>query len=145
MIVTGPAVGHWVASRIGGFFDPVCMVAIGWQRDDGVLTAGVAYRDWNGASLEAEVVVEGSLVPAFVRAAFWYPFVQLGARKIRTTTAANRDASIRQLVRMGFTQEARLRDAAPEGDLLIFVLDAANCRFLGDRRHGHESQASAAA
>lgn len=144
MIVTGPAVGHWVASRIGGFFDPVCMVAIGWQRDDGVLTAGVAYRDWNGASIEAQIAADQPLVPGFVLAIFDYPFCQLGARKIVVTTSSAHVRSINLLRRFRFQEEARLRNAAPDGDMLICTLEAAACRFIGDR-YGKKSITPAAA
>ena len=135
MIVTGPAVGHWVANRIGGFFDPVCMVAIGWE-SDGTLTAGVAYRDWNGVSIEAQIAADKPLVPGFVRAIFDYPFRRLAARKIVVTTSSTHTKSINLLRRFGFSEEARLRDAVPGGDMLICTLDAAACRFLGDRHNG---------
>lgn len=130
MIVSGPAVGEWVARRIGGFFDPVCMVAIGWERD-GALTAGVSYRDWNGVSIEAQIAADAPLVRGFVRAVFDYPFRKLGARKIIVTASSANVKSIALMRRMGFRQVANIPDATPGGDLVISALDAADCRFLG--------------
>lgn len=130
MIVAGPEVGHWVTSRIGGFFDPVCMSAIGWQ-SDGRLTAGAAYRDWNGVSIEGQIAADKPLTRGFLFAIFDYPFRQLGARKIIATTSADHIRSIRLLQRLGFLEEACLRDAAPGGDLIICTMRQEDCRFLG--------------
>ena len=137
MIVAGPHVGHWVTSRIGGFFDPVCMSAIGWQ-SDGRLTAGAAYRDWNGVSIEGQIAADKPLTRGFLFAIFDYPFRQLGARKIIATTSADHIRSIRLLQRLGFHEEACLRDAAPGGDLIICTMRREDCRFLGGH-HGQES------
>ena len=141
MIVQGPAVGHWVANRIGNFFDPVCMVAIGWE-SDGVLTAGVAYRDWNGVSIEAQIAVEKPLVPGFVRAIFHYPFKQIGARKIVASVSQGNQASLKLVGKLGFVEEARLKNACVDGDLILLVLNAADCRFIGDR-HGFQKRLTA--
>jgi L-amino acid N-acyltransferase YncA len=130
MIVAGSEVGHWVTSRIGGFFDPVCMSAIGWQ-SDGRLTAGAAYRDWNGVSIEGQIAADKPLTRGFLFAIFDYPFRQLGARKIIATTSADHIRSIRLLRRLGFLEEACLRDAAPGGDLIICTMRQEDCRFLG--------------
>lgn len=144
MIVAGPDVGHWVMGRIGGFFDPVCMSAIGWS-SNGVLTAGASYRDWNGISVEGQIAADKPLTRSFILAIFDYPFRQLGARKIIATTTADHIRSIRILHRLGFTEEARLRDASLGGDLLIYSLRREECRFVGGVVHGQESIGTACA
>lgn len=137
MIVAGPHVGHWVMGRIGGFFDPVCMSAIGWE-SAGRLVAGASFRDWNGVSIEGQIAADRPLTRGFLFAIFDYPFRQLGARKIVATTSADHIRSIRLLRRLGFVEEACLRDAAPGGDLIIYTMRREACRFLGDH-HGQES------
>lgn len=137
MIVAGPDVGHWVMGRIGGFFDPVCMSAIGWETE-GKLTAGASYRDWNGVSIEGQIAADKPLTRGFILAIFDYPFRQLGARKIIATTSADHIRSNRLLQRLGFVEEARLRDAAPGGDLLIYSMRRQDCRLVGGV-HGQES------
>jgi len=137
MIVAGPHVGHWVMGRIGGFFDPVCMSAIGWE-NAGRLVAGASFRDWNGVSIEGQIAADRPLTRGFLFAIFDYPFRQLGARKIVATTSADHIRSIRLLRRLGFVEEACLRDAAPGGDLIIYTMRREACRFLGDH-HGQES------
>jgi hypothetical protein len=32
---------------------------------------------------------------------------------------------------MGFVEEARVKDAAPDGDIIFLTLAQENCRFLG--------------
>jgi len=73
MIVAGPHVGHWVMGRIGGFFDPVCMSAIGWE-SAGKLVAGASFRDWNGVSIEGQIAADRPLTRGFLFAIFDYPF-----------------------------------------------------------------------
>ena len=123
--------------RIGGFFDPVCMSAIGWE-SAGRLGAGASFRDWNGVSIEGQIAADRPLTRGFLFAIFDYPFRQLGARKIVATTSADHIRSIRLLRRLGFVEEACLRDAAPGGDLIIYTMRREACRFLGDH-HGQES------
>jgi L-amino acid N-acyltransferase YncA len=106
------------------------MSAIGWQ-SDGRLTAGAAYRDWNGVSIEGQIAADKPLTRGFLFAIFDYPFRQLGARKIIATTSADHIRSIRLLRRLGFLEEACLRDAAPGGDLIICTMRQEDCRFLG--------------
>lgn len=123
--------------RIGGFFDPVCMSAIGWESAS-KLVAGASFRDWNGVSIEGQIAADRPLTRGFLFAIFDYPFRQLGARKIVATTSADHIRSIRLLRRLGFVEEACLRDAAPGGDLIIYTMRREACRFLGDH-HGQES------
>jgi RimJ/RimL family protein N-acetyltransferase len=85
------------------------------------------------------------LTRSFILAIFDYPFRQLGARKIIATTTADHIRSIRILHRLGFTEEARLRDASPGGDLLIYSLRREECRFVGGVVHGQESIGTACA
>jgi len=131
MIVTGLRPGNWTAERIGGFFDPACMAAIGWADSRDVLTAGATYRDWNGVAVEAQIAADRPLVLSFVRAIFDYPFQQLGASKIYVTVQAANAKSLDLAHRMGFAEEARLKDASPGGDLIILTLRREDCRFLG--------------
>lgn len=144
MIVVGLEPGNWVAERIGGFFDPACMAAIGWRSADGRLIAGATYRDWNGVALEAQIAADRPLIRSFLRAIFDYPFVQLGARKIYVTVQQDNAESLNLARRMGFAEEARLKDASPGGDLIICTLRREDCRYLGGQ-YGQASVSPASA
>jgi hypothetical protein len=135
-------VGPWVAQQIGGSYQPGS-VAIGLSRDGVGLTAGVLYEQWNGRSIIAHIAVCGRMTPAFLAAIFDYPFNVCGARKVICPIAASNKRSIALATNMGFSQEACITDAAPDGDMLVFTLSKSNCRFL-EERYGKKCTRTAA-
>jgi hypothetical protein len=34
---------------------------------------------------------------------------------------------------MGFSEEARIKDCHPDGDIILYTLKREDCRFLGER------------
>lgn len=67
---------------------------------------------------------------AFARAAFAYPFVQLGLERI-TCDVSSADRNARSLARMlGFQPEGRKRRLEPAHDRLIYGLLRTECRWL---------------
>ena len=130
-LVTGADAGNWVAEQINGSYQDGT-TAIGLKAH-GVFSAGVLYEQWNGRSIVAHIAVSNRMTPAFLAAIFHYPFIVCGAHKVLCPIPSDNARSISLATRMGFDLEARLRDAAPTGDILIFTLTKANCRFLKDR------------
>ncbi len=130
-IISGPSVGEWVAVRIGGTYIPGS-TAIGLEKD-GEIIAGVTYESWNGKSIMAHMAVSGRLTPAFVAAIFDYAYKVCGVEKVILPVGSTNEKSIRLVENMGFSEEARIRDACPEGDILIYTLSKSACRFLGER------------
>lgn len=139
-ISTGPDAGEWVARQINGSYQPGS-VAIGLSRFN-VFRAGVLYEQWNGRSIVAHIAVADRMTPAFLAAIFHYPFVHCGAHKVICPIPADNARSVRLATNMGFIQEARIADAAPTGDILIYTLTKANCRFL-ENKYGKECARSA--
>lgn len=116
--------GTWVAGR---------GTAIGWAKD-GEIVAGVLYEDWNGANVICHIRAEGRLgSPYFLSVIFDYPFNQLGVKRITVPISSNNAPCIRMVKNMGFRLEATLKEAAPDGDLLIFRLFRDECRFTKGR------------
>jgi hypothetical protein len=35
--------------------------------------------------------------------------------------------------KLGFAEEARITDAAPDGDIILYTLKKADCRYVGER------------
>lgn len=131
-ITTDPQwVGPWIASQINGSFSTGSVV-IGLAKDDG-LVAGVLYEQWNGRSIVAHIAVTGRMTPAFVAAIFDYPFRVCGVQKIICPIPSDNARSIRLATNMGFAEEARITDAAPSGDILLYTITKSNCRFLEER------------
>jgi RimJ/RimL family protein N-acetyltransferase len=141
-IATGPDAGMWTALQVGTFFVPGTEEAIGLKRR-GEFVAGVIYEDWNGKSIVAHIAVAGRMTPTFLWAIFDYPFNVCGAHKVICPIPADNVRSIALATNMGFRQEARLADAAPSGDILLFTLIKSNCRFLKER-HGKKETRTAA-
>jgi RimJ/RimL family protein N-acetyltransferase len=131
-IVAGHDVGRWVYARIGGIYHPEASASIGLERD-GEIVAGVVYYNWNGASAMASIAASAPLSREFLGAIFRYPFDVGGLAQIVVTITGNNLRSLRLADRMGFTEQARLPDAHPAGDLVFMVLRRENCRFLGAR------------
>jgi RimJ/RimL family protein N-acetyltransferase len=41
--------------------------------------------------------------------------------------------SIKLIENMGFTEEGRIKDSQPNGDIILYTMIKGDCRFLGDR------------
>jgi RimJ/RimL family protein N-acetyltransferase len=62
--------------------------------------------------------------------AFYYPFVECGCKRV-TGLVEEGNAAAREFdERLGFHLEAKLKDAAPEGDLLVYAMFRDECRWL---------------
>jgi RimJ/RimL family protein N-acetyltransferase len=129
-------VGSWVCERTGGQYSPVDSAAIGLERD-GALIAGVLYDHFNGASVAMHVAAAGPhwLDRAYLAACFAYPFLQLGVKKVLGLVDSTNAAARRFDEHLGFVIEATIRDAAPHGDLLIYSMTPAQCRYIKGLAH----------
>lgn len=132
IVFDSPLVGQWVCERTGGTYSPVDSAAIGLARDD-TLIAGVLYDHYNQASVAMHVAadVRQWLNRAYLQACFRYPFLQLGVRKVLGLVDATNKQARRFDEHLGFSLEAVIADAAPGGDLLIYSMTRAQCKYLG--------------
>lgn len=130
-IVTGEdrRVGEWVCARTNGSYTEG--VAIGLERD-GVLIAGVLYDHYNGASIAMHVAAEGKqwLNRDYLWFCFWYPFEQLKVNKVIGPVPSTNEAALRFDKHLGFIEEARIKDGAPGGDLILLTMTRQQCRYL---------------
>jgi hypothetical protein len=131
------AVAGWVAERVGcrGFPYPQ---AIG-QLEDGKLIAGVVWDSWNGASMQIHVASETGadwLDRVFLRESFRYPFEMCRAAKLIALVNSYNERSIQLVTKLGFVREATLREAHPDGDLLVYTMTKSQCRWLERRNDG---------
>lgn len=131
-IISGPAVGRWVAKRIRGGFCEDRARAIGLEKD-GELTAGVIYENWNHQSIWCHIAIEGRMTSSYLAAIFDYPFNIACVEKIIVPVGSDNEKSTRLVLNMGFSEEARIKDGRPEGDIVLFTMKRADCRFLGEK------------
>ena len=131
-IVSGPIVGHWVAKQMDGSFSEATSTAIGLQKETGEIIAGVIYENWNKRSVVAHMAVTGRLTRSFLGAIFRYAFEKCGVNKVILPVSSGNEKSNDFVRHLGFTEECRISDAVPGGDVILYTLKKRDCRFLGD-------------
>jgi len=135
VLVVGPEVVQWVATRTNEFGNFGAAVGIGWARN-GELVAGVVFNEWNGANINGHIAATGR--HAFTRDFLWamghYPFVQLGVKRVTGLVAEGNLAARRFNEHLGYQLETRLAGAHPTGDLLIYVMWPENYKWL-EKKH----------
>ena len=126
-------VGPWVCSRAGGFYIPGSSYAIGLE-ENGELIAGVLYDHYYvGASIQMHIAAEPGkrwITRENLKLAFGYPFDYLKVQKILGVVQEDNLAARNFDEHLGFTVEARIKDACAGGDLLVYSMTRPQCRFL---------------
>jgi len=125
-------VGPWIAQQCAMIWRPEGTEAIGLV-SDGKIVAGVWYEDWNPCSIITHIAIAGRITRRFLRVIFDYPFNQLGVQKIIAPVLAANAKSIQLVEKLGFREETRIKDMHPTGDMIFFVIDKQNCKYLEDR------------
>ena len=98
------------------------------------MIACVWYEGWNGVNMNIHVAAKPGkrwMTREFLHATFHYPFDLCGAKRLTGLVASNNFAAQRFDEHIGFKLEARLKDAAPGGDLLVYAMFRDECRWLG--------------
>lgn len=126
-------VGQWVANRVNGVFTPENSSCIGLLDKDGNLVAGVWYESYTKTSIIAHIAIEGRMSKEFLSVIFNYPFVQLGVNKIIGIVNSSNEDALRLDNKLGFVEEARIKDVYPDGDMVLLTMTKDKCRFLGER------------
>lgn len=125
-------VGQFIAQRVGYTWYPGMGTTIGVERN-GELIAGFLYTQCTGTSCEFHIAaLPGSrwCTRSILRVLFWYPFTQLGLKVLIGITPTTRTQVIHWGLRLGFTCNAIIPDAAPGGDLAIFTLRREDCHWV---------------
>lgn len=107
--------------------------AIGLERR-GELIAGVLYDGFTGPNIWMHVAAKSGARWAtreFLRAAFSYPFLQLGCDRVSGAVDASNSQARRFDEHLGFEEEARLKGAAADGgDVILYVMWKKDCRYV---------------
>lgn len=105
----------------------------------GQLLAATWYEGFNGANINMHVAaIPGGrwMTREFLRAVFIYPFETCKVKRVTGLVAESNTAARRFDEHIGFTLETRLKDATPDGDLLVYRMFKDECRWLRMRPHG---------
>ena len=106
--------------------------AIGLKRKDEFI-AGVIYENWNHQSIWCHFAIQGQLTPAYLAAIFDYPYNICQVEKIICPVGSDNEQSIKVVKKMGFTEEGRIKEGRPHGDIVFYTLRRNDCRFLNTR------------
>lgn len=127
-------IGPWVAERVGmKRYIPGSASAIGRVKD-GKIVAGVLYEDYNGANVSCHIAGEGKnwLSRKFISIIFDYPFNQLKVKRITGIVQSTNIKAQHLDEHLGFEREFVMKDAHPDGDLIVYKMTADKCRWLKD-------------
>jgi RimJ/RimL family protein N-acetyltransferase len=125
--------GDWAKARIphveswGEWYE-----AIGWERD-GELVAVVVWNLYSGADIAIHIAaVPGRhwMTRTFLRAAFRYPFLQLGCRRVSGFVPSKNAEALRFDRHLGFRDEGLMRHALPDDDVVVLGMLKEECRWL---------------
>ena len=126
-------VGNWVARRVNGIFTPRNSSCIGLLNKNGEIEAGVWYEGYTKTSIMTHIAIDGKMTKQFLSIIFDYPFVQLGVNKLIGPTNSNNLIALKFIEKLGFVEEARIKDAFPDGDMVLLTLTKDRCKFLGEK------------
>lgn len=143
-IVSGPIIGDWVMSQMDGAYFADRSNAIGLLRDNEI-ACGVVYENWNGRSVVCHIACQGRMTPEWLAAIFDYPYNVCNVDKIIAPVASTNAKALKLVRNMGFAEEARIKDASPDGDLVLMTMARESCRFLGNRYGQKITQTTASA
>jgi RimJ/RimL family protein N-acetyltransferase len=129
--VKDDAVGKWVHERTAGQWVPALASTIGVYKDERIV-AGVVFSQWTGPNIFVAVAVDDprAVTRRFLYLCCWYPFEQLKCRRVTALVDEDNSRSISSVEHLGFTREATLVDAAPNGDVIVFRMLKRDCRWL---------------
>jgi hypothetical protein len=101
-------------------------------RDD-IPVAATLYDSYNGANIFAHLAIQpgGRLTREFIKAIFYYPFVQLGCLRITGLVDVSNQKARLLNKHLGFQPEAVLKRAAEGGqDMMVYVMFREDCRYV---------------
>lgn len=133
LIFNVPAVNDWVSSKIYGRdrFPPDAP-SIGLL-ENGRIVGGVVYTMYTGNGIMMNVAggYKGWINRAFIRAAFAYPFKQLGCTRVSGLVRVDNFAAQKFDERLGFKREGVIRRGDDDGtDLIMYGMLREECKWI---------------
>jgi RimJ/RimL family protein N-acetyltransferase len=131
-ITSDHSAGFWTAKKVDGGYFQERSRCLGLKKN-GEFVAGVIYENWHGKSITCHIAVTGKMTPAYLSAIFDYPFNVCNVGKIIVPVSSANITSIKFVEKMGFQEEARIKDAMADGDMVIFTMPKERCKYLENR------------
>jgi hypothetical protein len=123
----------WLCKRVGYVPTPH-MTCIGLT-DRAIIRAVVGYDHFTGKACQMHVAGIGTnwMTRDLLFAAFDYPFRELGLNAVLGFVDGSNKDAINLNLRLGFKEVHRVVDGHPDGDLIIFEMKKADCKWLSLR------------
>lgn len=118
----------WVSEKNGSTWNADYVNAIGLERE-GRFIAGTVYDNYLGQSICMHTAIE-RMNRDFLWYCFYYPFIELGVKKVLGLVDSFNIPAIKLDRHLGFELEATIQQASTKGDLLIFSMAIDQCRWL---------------
>jgi hypothetical protein len=102
------------------------------------ILASVWFDSFNGANVNIHVAALPGrrwLNREFLWYGFHCPFNEWGVKRVTGLVASSNYDARRFDEHLGFKLEATLKDAAPDGDMLVYVMFKKDCRWLNVRNN----------
>lgn len=124
--------GFKIAAAIPRPYNPAVDVVISKVTHLGNVQGGVIYDGFTGGCIFMHQAgfARNWLVGNMIWIVFDYPFNQLGVSKVAGTINSNNKELLDFNLRLGFKEEARIKGAYPDGDMLVLTMERADCRWL---------------
>lgn len=130
----GREYGPQIADTAGVVFNPLGDMVIARVTPEGKLLGGVVFTQYTGQGGSIGMHVAGFeprwISKSLLWACFWYPFEQLGVKKVFGTVPAFNARALAFNRKLGFRQEAVIRDVYPDGDMVLMAMYREECRHL---------------
>lgn len=131
-LITDHSAGHWTAGQTKGKYFEANSQSIGLKRND-EFVAGVIYENWNRRTITCHIAIAGRMTSRYLAIIFDYPFNVCDVKKIIVPVDSTNSKSINLVEKMGFTEEARIKDGMADGDMILYTLAKNDCKYLGER------------
>jgi RimJ/RimL family protein N-acetyltransferase len=130
--------GFAIAGAIPRNYNPDVDHVISNVGADGRLLGGIIYDGCTGPCIFAHQAAFDKhwLSRDMLWVVFDYPFNQLGCKKICGTIPSGNPALLAFNKKLGFSVEATIKDAYPDGDMLVLSMKRSDCRWLSIKPRG---------
>ena len=124
--------GYQIAAAIPRPYNPDNDFVISRVTPEGNLMGGVIYDDYTGNCIFMHQASFDSrwLTGNMMWIVFDYPFNKVGVSKVAGTINSKNEELLAFNLRLGFKEEARIKDAYRDGDLVVLTMERAACRWL---------------
>ncbi len=124
--------GFKIAAAIPRPYNPATDIVISHVTSIGNVLGGVIYEGFTGGCIFMHQAGfhKRWLGGNMLWIVFDYPFNQLRVNKVAGTINSKNKELLDFNMRLGFKEEARIRGAYPDGDLLVLTMPREECRWL---------------